>query len=87
MDGSDDIILSSASLELSVLLRVALATREDPEPERDRDDADQEQRPDVGPERAQTDAVEDRGANPVSAYVAGENFASHCIHSGSTETG
>ena len=52
------------------------------------DDADDHHRPDVAPNGTDARTVEDRRAgSPRSAYVAGEIFDSHCIHSGSTDTG
>ena len=60
-------------------------TLEDREADRRREDRDDQQRPDVAhcsPAPLTIDARQ-----PRSAYVAGEIFAIHCIHSGITLTG
>src|SRR5688500_1753819 len=56
---------SATPLQLAVPLRVHLAAVEDPEPERDGQGTDDQERPDVVPERAERRAVEDRGADAL----------------------
>src|SRR5437763_2568313 len=64
----------AGSFELSMLLRVALATAKDLEPERNRGKTDEEQRPDIDPERADSRAVENRVADPAQRIGRGRDL-------------
>ena len=77
----------TGTLQLPVTLRVHLAPAEDLQTERHGDHPYREQWPDVGPERAGAKPSMIAWRIPLRAYVAGEIFASHCIHDGSTATG